>query len=251
MNEVEGQSQIDRVTEGLTVPAEVELFELDLNPIGFNQKFYFQQGDGQGHNISFGGNVYVPRPIRITGFKKSAEESPAEPTLAIGNLDKGGYSLLSTYGDLLGAKLTRLVTYAEFLDYLVDGVTVNPTADAAAVLMPEIWYLEQKSGATRIQITFRLSSVMDLRGKKIPGRDLLKKVCRRPYRVYNATTATFNYPTMVGACPYAGASSFTRNGVSTTAPYDECGKDPEGCKLRFPGATLPGWFFPGVRRINR
>lgn len=241
--------KINARNEGLRPGTEVELFMIDLTPIGVNQQFYFQQADAKGGSVWFGGHEYVPRPIRVTGFKKSSEEAPPEPTLAIGNLDKGGYQLLNDYSDLLGAKLVRIVTYAEFLDRLADGVTPNPSADANATHIPEIWYIEQKGPSNRLQISFRLKSIMDLNGKRVPARDVLKTVCRRPYRHWNGTS--FDYPLVAGACPYTGTNYFSRSGVATTAPFDECGKDPEGCQRRFPNTAMPGWFFPGVRRISR
>jgi lambda family phage minor tail protein L len=244
-------SKIDARNESLRPGTEVELFMIDLTPIGYPAvQLYFQQADHTGNSVWFGGKEYKPRPIKVSGFKKSSAEAPPEPTLSFSNIDKGGYQLLAQYGDLMRAKVVRLMTYAEFLDKLPDG-TPNPTADATATELPEIWFIDQKDSATKQQIVFRLKSIMDLRGKQVPGRDILKSVCRRPYRVWNATTGQFDYPNVAGACPYTGEYSYTRSTVMTTPPYDDCGKDPEGCTVRFPDQSLPGWFFPGARRISR
>jgi lambda family phage minor tail protein L len=245
-------SELDARNERLRPGDLVDLFQIDLLPIGVNQQFYFQQADAKGGSVWFGGHEYLIRPIKVSGFSKSSQDSPPEPTLAIGNVDKGGYALLNQYGELLGGKLTRIQTYAEFLDKLPDG-TVNPSANATMIHIPEIWYIEQKGPSSRQQITFRLKSLLDLNGKKIPARTILKLICRRPYRVWDPVAGAFAYSTAPGACPYTSATYFDRHGTVTDAAHDECSKDPQGCHLRGNVAgwgSLPGWFFPGVQRIS-
>lgn len=246
-------SEIDAKSESLRPGDLVDLFQIDLSPLGYEAVFYFQQADAKGGTVWFGGNEYQPRPIKVSGFKKSAEDAPPEPTLSIGNVDKGGYAILNEYGELLGARLIRIQTFAEFLDKLPDG-SDNPSANAEAIHIPEVWWIEQKAPSNRLQISFRLKSILDLNGKQVPGRQLLKDVCRRPYRWWNPDTEEFAYPTAAGACPYAGGSSFTRGGNPTDDAHDECGKDPGSCALRGAVAgwdSLPGWFFPGLQRIPR
>jgi lambda family phage minor tail protein L len=236
-------------SEGLRPGDVVDLYTIDLNPIGYNAVLYFQQADAKGGSVWFGGKEYVPRPIKVSGFKKSSEDVPPEPTLLIGNVDKGGYALLNTYGELLGAKVTRTRTYAEFLDRLPDGVTANPNADSSASFLPEIWYIEQKGPSNRVQVSFRLKAITDLGDRQFPARQVLKHVCRREYRYWDAATSSFKYSTK-NACPYASPTYFKRSGASTAIPAeDECGKDPGSCKLRF-GENLPGWFFPGVSKVG-
>lgn len=239
-------TDIVTLNEGLNPGSLVTLYEIDLNPVGINQHFYFQQADALGGEIIFGGNAYIPRPIMMEGFSRKGSEAPPEPAMTISNIDKGGYALLKDYNELLGAKVIRRRTYADFLDFLPDGVTVNPMADSSAQFIPEIWFIEQKETSNRIEIKFKLKSIMDLDGRKFPYRLVLKKVCTRRYRSF--TGGTFKYDSTENGCPYAGANYFTRQGVPTTADLDNCGKDPGSCQLRF-GKDLPGWFFPGVKRI--
>jgi lambda family phage minor tail protein L len=236
---------------GLDAGSIVYLYIIDFNPVGQNVKLYFTPSDSAGGNIVFGGQTYLALPIEMGGFEKSSEAGPPEPTLTIANVNKGGNSLLTTYNDLLGAKITRILTFTNFLDFLADGVTVNPTADATAMIMPEIWFIEQKVTNTPIIISWRLKSVLDLNGKMIPARLILKSVCSRIYRVWDSVNSVFSY-SLNNACPYSGAAKFTRQGVTTTDPtLDFCSKDVPGCAARFGSATLPGWFFPGVTRLPK
>lgn len=243
-------NKITKKVEGLRPGARVDLFTIDLNPIGFNVLLHFQQADALGGTVWFGGKEFQPRPIKITGFKRDSSEAPPEPLMTIANVDKGGYALLRDYGELLGAKVTRIRTLAQFLDKLPDG-TANPSADSSAQFLPEIWYVEQKQSANRIQVQFRLRSILDLNGKKLPNRTILKDVCQREYRVWDATAGVFRYSPR-RACPYTGTNYFKRDGTPTTNPAeDNCGKDPGSCKLRFGEQSLPGWFFPGIQRIPK
>lgn len=237
--------------EGLDPGALIDLYIVDLSTIGIPVQLYFQSSSPLGTSLWFGGKEYVSRGIVISGFERSSQDVPPEPTLVISNVDKGGYALLETYGELLGAKITRLQTYDIFLDRLADGVTANPQADSTAQHFPEIWYIEQKEGSDNEIIKWRLSSILDLRGKKVPNRLVLKDICQRNYRAYDAATGTFKYAPQC-ACPYADAKYFKRDGTVTTNPaLDDCTKDFKGCALRYPNQPLPGWFFPGVSRMPR
>lgn len=236
------------ITGSLSIEDEVELYQLDLNPIGFAVVHYFTPSSQSGASLWHDGNEYVPRPIQVKGFGKSSGESPPEPTIVMSNIDAGGTALVQEYDDLLGVKITRLITFGQFLDKLPNG-DVNPNADPFATQIPEIWYIDQKTGDTPEAITWRLASALDLNGKKVPARLVLKDICLRTYRNWNG--ASFDYP-LKNACPYADSTYFDKAGDVTVNPaLDECTKDAVACKLRFPSEPLPGWFFPGVTRLPR
>jgi len=233
--------------QGLEPGEKVELFELDLNGAGYDVKIYWTPSRQDGLTLKWRGKDYVSRPIMFSGSKKSAQDKPSEPTLSVSNIDTGGYSLLEQYNELLGAKMTRWTTFTKFLDTFLDG-TVNPNANGLATYLPEIWLIEQLSDSDPTVIQWRLKSPLDFRDKQLPGRRAYSGICTRNYRVWNGTS--FDYPA-VKACPYAGSTYFKRDGTTTLAPaLDECTFDLEGCNLRFPGQDLPGWFFPGLRRVG-
>jgi len=165
------------------------------------------------------------------------------------NVDKSGYALLKQYDDLVNAKITYMHTWAHFLDKLPDG-SDNPNKDPKAVNIPEVWYVQQKEGSDPTVVKWRLSSVLDLSGVMVPSRTMLKTVCRRPYRFWDAKKGAWSYSKKASACPYAGTQMFTRDSTPTSDPLlDRCPKNPRGCSDRFGSRTdLPGWFFPGLQR---
>jgi lambda family phage minor tail protein L len=185
----------------------------------------------------------------MAGVSRDSQNSPPQPTLSISNVDKVGTNLVDQYGDLLGAKVTKIKTYSKYLD--VDPVTglANPLSDPNAHYLPETWFIMQKQTMTEKVVQFRLKSAMDLDGLKIPARVILKNVCMHRYRVWNATTGAFDYPAK-NACPYTGATYFTRDNAATADPsLDQCRKDLDACKARFGSAPLPTWAFPGANRL--
>jgi lambda family phage minor tail protein L len=228
----------------------VDLYELDMNPLGYSDVLYMTPSEKLGGVIVYGGHAYVARAIVMGGFERSSQSQPPEPTLTLANVDKGGNALLLTYENLIGAKVTRRRTLSKYLDNLPDG-SPNPLASWADQFIPEIWYIEQKSEDNRQYVQWRLKSVLDLEGREIPRRRILKSFCERVYRVQDPNLpGTFKYP-LRNACPYAGAQSWDRWGIPTSMTYDECDKTHKGCALRFPTEGLPIWAFPGADRLPR
>lgn len=225
----------------------VELYEVDLTVIGYADILYFTASEGNAKSIWFGGDEYVSRGIEMTGFSRSSNDAPPEPTLTISNVDQGGNALLLQYDNLIGAKVTRRRTLAKYLDRLEDGVTPNPNASFASQFMPEIWYIEQKEEGNPILIKWRMDSIMNLDGKMVPNRRVLKTFCERNYRFWDEASNSFIYPA-TRACPYAGASCFDQFNQPTTNANDECDKSHVGCGKRF-GDGLPTWAMPGADRL--
>lgn len=91
----------------------VELFQLDATDIGGDIALfhrYLQQG-----SIWWDGDEYHPMPIEAEGFSKTSDQPPT-PRLTVANLNGGISELCRLYDDLLGAKITRLRTFAKYLD---------------------------------------------------------------------------------------------------------------------------------------
>ena len=62
--------------------------------------------------------------------------------------------------------------------------------------------------------------------------------------------ALYDNPDM--ACPYTGSACYTKNGETTTAANDDCGRRLSDCVLRFGQENpLPYGGFPGLARIRR
>jgi lambda family phage minor tail protein L len=225
----------------------VDLYEIDLSTAGFTGVLYMTPSEQLGNEIVYGGNIYTARPIVMAGFDRSSQAQPPEPTLTLSNVDKGGNALLLSYGNLIGAKVTRRRTLSKYLDNLPDG-TPNPLASWADQFVPEIWFIEQKTDDNRTYVQWRMKSILDLDGIEIPARRVLKSFCERVYRVADPDQAgAFKYAT-TRACPYSGASSWDRFGDPCPPDQDECDKTHKGCALRFPNGLVT-WAFPGADRI--
>jgi phage-related protein len=88
-------------------------------------------------------------------------------------------------GDLVGAKVTRIRTFAKYIDYenFIDGVqpegfSPNPNTE----LPRDIFFIERKSVENKNIIQFELSSIFDFEGIQLPGRLVLNSSCPFTYR---------------------------------------------------------------------
>ncbi|EPX2184385.1 phage minor tail protein L, partial [Pseudomonas aeruginosa] len=121
--------------------------------------------------------------------------------------------------DLCGARVRVIETWRHYLDAanFPDG---NP--DAADEARMGIWFIEQKTEETREQVTFALSSPIDMEGQMLPAQQITKLcrwACRGQYRGE--------------ACAYTGAALFTKKDEPTDNPaLDRCGGRWSSCKLR-------------------
>lgn len=94
----------------------IELFVLDATAFG-GPLFRFTNNPGPtGGGVVHNGLTYVPMPIVGTGFDITSTGTLPTPTITISNVNKVVQSAVITYGDLIGAKLTRIRTYGKFLD---------------------------------------------------------------------------------------------------------------------------------------
>jgi lambda family phage minor tail protein L len=215
----------------------VALYTLDATE-QVGEVFRFVEGtDEQRQPISFQGYEYQPFPIEAEGFAWSGRGTPPRPKLRISNIGGIVGSLLGPGGDLIGAELTRLRTFRQFLDG-------QPGADPNAHFEPDIWRVERKTRQDPVMVEWELASVLEQEGQRIPGRQMLRGICTHTYRRWNGVAFDYTRAT----CPYTGAGYFTEAGVPTTsASKDRCGKRLGDCRLRFGvGAVLPTRAFPGI-----
>lgn len=219
----------------------ITLFVLDLSPIGVSGVYRFTNSvTATGDAIMFGGQEYAGVDFETEGWEYNGKGAFPRPRVRISNV--GGFlsSLLYDNDDLIGAKLTRIRTYAEFLDGM-------PSADPSVMFPPDLYVVFQKIRQNKILIEFELSAAADQEGLKIPGRKILRDTCSQRYRVW--TGSGFDYSE--ATCPYVATSYFTSDDVTTdVASADECGRQLRSCRLRFPKGDLPTWAFPGVVRTR-
>lgn len=101
----------------------VTLYELDLSPcIGrygatTQEKYYWCDGvNDLGNDIVWNGITYSRYPIQASGFDKQGNGSIPRPKLVAGNYGGIIGDLAREYNDIIGAKVTRIRTFAKYLD---------------------------------------------------------------------------------------------------------------------------------------
>lgn len=195
---------------------EVQLYELDLNPLGVNQIFRFHEQRFVSTDLVFNGQTYSPYPVQIEGFEVSGRGQLPTPKVDLSNVFGFGSDLIQQYAGCVGAKLTRRITHAKNL-----GLPASPTF---LLRDPDVWFVSGYA-EDRLRVVFDLKSDLDLQGVKIPRRLLLKNLCQW---IYKSTT-----------CSYTG-----------TLPT--CDKSLGACKAHFGAANqLPFGAFPGIDNFSR
>lgn len=206
----------------------VMLFKLDTAPIRGSEVFYWTPHAKPGGTgaISFGGREYAPVPIDIEGFEWRGRGPAPRPKVRVSNIGGVLTGLIATYGDLVGAEITRTITYARCLDG-------EPGADSGTYWEPDIWRVERKVRHDGQVVEWELSSILDQEGKRLPGRAMLRDICGRSYRTWNATAGSFEYTGVT--CPYIGTGYWNEADQVVEHPsLDRCSTRLTGCKKRFP-----------------
>lgn len=160
----------------MTPSALIELFALDLRPVGEDMILYFHNGsNGLRGSVSFRGVSYVPLAINVTGFESSITGEPARPRLTMSNV--GGFTsmLAISTSDLVGAILTRTKTWRAYLDD-------SPSASPVTLGDPDIYTVEQRVRETRLSVEFELSTPFDLDNVRFPIRKVVSGYCPFEYR---------------------------------------------------------------------
>lgn len=205
----------------------IRLYELDATRLGGSVwRFHGHAGDSLGMpdgTIVWQGQVYGRIQIQASGFDIRGDGRAASPTLQLANeLDgvRGAISALCLqFKDLAGAKLRVIETFRHFLDAanFADG---NPSASDQCRI--NTWYIEQKTEEDRAQVTFELSSPIDLGGQQLPAQQITKLcrwACRGQYRGE--------------ACAYTGSAMFTKKDEPTDNPgLDRCRGSWGSCRKR-------------------
>jgi len=217
----------------------VELFQLDLSPLGINEIWPFTKSniDGQ-KRITFQNIEYVPVDVQSKGWIATAKGQFPRPKIVISNTMGFLAGLIFEHNDGVGAKLTRLRTFRQFLDGEAE-------ADPTMHYEPEIYYVDRKVRHNKQVIEFELASAMDQEGVKLPRRTLLRDTCTHQYRIWNGSAFDYSKAT----CPYSAANYFAEDGTPVYDPEnDKCGLRLSDCKKRFGNQPLPTRAFPGLLR---
>lgn len=224
----------------------VELYTLDTTTLtniygqaGTGDVLLFCAGTLNDAPVQFNGLTYKPMPIEATGFEWTGAGKLPQPKLKIAAISGLAAALTYQFTDLLGAEVTRLRTFARFLDG-------QPDADNTAVFDPDIFRINRKSAQTKAYVEWELAAAFDQQGVRLPRRQVLRDSCGYTYRVFRAGALHY------GTCPYAGLANFDVADNPVPAVKDDvCSHRMSGCLARFGNAApLPGSFFPGVSQTG-
>lgn len=233
----------------LAPDAMIELYNLDTTFNGGDLSLFWTPSVKISYpapplRIAFGGQQYEPYPIEADGFEWRGKGPAPRPRIRVSNIDNIAGSLVISYGDLVGAKITRTRTFARFLDGW-------PNADPSSFIEPDVWYIERKTAHNQLMLEWELSSILDQQGRMLPNRQCMRDTCTHSYREWNETTGAFDYTGI--SCPYTAGAFFTEDGAPTDASRDKCGKRLQDCKQRgdvMGWVNLPTWAFPGLARVS-
>lgn len=143
----------------------VELFTLDCTPLGGG--VYNFTNTPASSPVLFGGVSFTPIPIKSEGWDFTSTGAPPKPTLTVSNVARTLLTDVISLGDLVGAKVTRVRTFAKYLD-------AGATPDSSKYIGPEVYIVEQKTGHNNEFIQWQLTSILDRLGMKLPRRQVLK-----------------------------------------------------------------------------
>ena len=163
--------------------------------------------------IFWQGKTFFPAPINAEGFEITARGVLPTPTLNITSQKEEGIEALSLlrrsirkYGDIVGARVTRIRTFAKFLDkenftdiqeftregsqtgfWASKGVYASQfpdqyEPDPYAELPRDVFFIERKVSEDKTTIAYELSSSLDVEGVKLPRRVVTASKCGFTYR---------------------------------------------------------------------
>lgn len=205
----------------------VELYEVDLTSMGGDvQRFHAHLQSGP---ILWQGNEYSPWPVTSSGFERTGDATQPSPTVTIANVDGSISALCIAFGDMVGAKVKRHRTLAQYLDG-------QPAADPNEEMPVEVWYIDQKSDETNLQVEFTLASALDLSGRQLPSRQVIATICPEQW-AYRGSL-----------CGYTALVYFDKDNNPVSDPaQDVCGRRLSSCKCRFgQNNPLPFGGFPAA-----
>lgn len=154
--------------------------------------------------IIWQGKTFFPAPIMAEGFEITSRGVLPSPTLSLTSQTEEGIEAMSIirrvirkYGDIVGAKVTRIRTFAKFLDKNNFSDISSPDSqrgiyasnfpeeyepDPYAELPRDVFFVERKASEDKTSITYELSSSLDVEGVKLPRRVVTASKCGFTYR---------------------------------------------------------------------
>jgi lambda family phage minor tail protein L len=154
-------------------------------------------------DIIWKGQVYKASPIKVDGYEASSKGPTATPKLTFVSDEEDNKAfrelrtMLRQLDDLVGGKVTRLRTFAKYLDEenfyinvggekrLVGSESIVPEGfqpDPLAEFPREIFFIERKIGESAKGIELQLASPVDFENLSLPRRKCISRTCQFDYR---------------------------------------------------------------------
>jgi lambda family phage minor tail protein L len=193
--------KLNSESASLTPSALVTMFEIDITEIADSKNLVFAE-EGRVfrfHNsiklttsdIYWKGKKYTAAPIRGEGFEFNGRGKLPTPKLGITVHSDGKFALstfksrLNDLGDIVGAKVTRIRTFAKYIDsknFTNDEAPYGFEPDQFAEFPRDVFFIDRKSSENSTSIEFQLASRMDIEGLQLPRRRVLANRCSWKYR---------------------------------------------------------------------
>lgn len=233
---------IRQEAQKLEPSAIVSLFTLDTTKLGGPVLRFVMSSKTNGQRIVYDGITYEPVDVEFKGLETNGVGALPTPSFVLANDASLVQVMVNTYGDLNGCEVTRVRTYARFLDG-------EPDADPTAFFGPDRFRVERMVSDSPEQVEWELSTAIDQEGKMLPGRVVIAGTCLWRYRSYVPTTGLFDYSK--AQCPYTGDQAYDINDEPVADALDHPSRRLSCCKVRFgENNPLPFGGFPGAARVQ-
>jgi len=198
----------------------VTLYEIDLEDLLIDESMPYLETTLAGeavfrfHNnlkltkqkLYWKGEEYHPLPVYVEGFDSNTRGSAPTPRMSMVADEKGDQQsmfrafklMVRQLDDLIGAKVTRVRTFAKYLDVknfydiqqgggrvtlgddtlIPEGFAPDPLAEFPR----EIFFINRKSVESKNGLEFELGSFIDFESLKLPTRLVISRYCQFQYR---------------------------------------------------------------------
>lgn len=148
----------------------IELYEIDLNPIGVSQIIRLTPHSES--SVVWRSNTYTPFAISTSGQDNATNQAPGRVTLSASTTSVLLTSTMIQYGDLVGATVRKWRTLTMYLDSM-------PTADPNQYFPVEDYIIIQRSTLSQDGVSWILANKLDNPRLLLPRRQCLKDVASR------------------------------------------------------------------------
>lgn len=158
------------------------LYKINLRDRG---QYLFHAGEnGYKNRIIFNGEKYDFMPIKVEGFDIHGDGKLPRPKMTFSN-HQGNISLrLGIFKDFINYKVSRIKTFAKYLDQENFPNNINPHGDSNpdVSFTEDVFFVNEKIAENDQIVEFELVSLLELQNASIPSRTMYSNYCSWQYR---------------------------------------------------------------------